>query len=129
MSIKINIKATNIELTPDVREYVTKKVDLIEKYITVGDTSAMCDVEVGKTTMHHKTGDVFKAEIHLHVSGKYVYAVAEKSTLNSALDEVKDEIIKSLTSYKEKRKSLVRRGGALAKAMLKGIVSPFKRKK
>lgn len=126
--IKTNIKATNIELTDSVREYVFKKIELIEKYIEAGDTSAMCDVEVGKISMHHKTGDVFKAEINLRVHGTYIYAVAEKDTLNSALDEVKDEIIKSLTSYREKRKSLVRRGGAMVKAMLKGIAYPFKRK-
>ena len=126
--IKTNIKATNIELTDSIREYVFKKIELIEKYIEVGDTSALCDVEVGKTTMHHKTGDVFRAEINLRVSGKTFYAVAEKDTLNSALDEVKDEIIKSLTSYKQKRKSLVRQGGAMVKAMLKGMAYPFKRR-
>lgn len=129
MTIKTNIKATNIELTPDIKDYIFKKIELLEKYIDSKDTSAMCDVEVGKTTMHHQTGDIFKAEMHLRVSGKYVYAVSEKDTLNSALDEVKDEIARSIASYKKKRESLVRRGGAMVKAMIKGIGYPFRRRK
>lgn len=129
MTIKTNIKATNIELTPDIKDYIFKKIELLEKYIDSKDTGAMCDVEVGKTTMHHQTGDIFKAEMHLRVSGKYVYAVSEKDTLNSALDEVKDEIARSIASYKKKRESLVRRGGAMVKAMIKGIGYPFRRRK
>lgn len=125
--IKTNIKATNIELTDSIREYVAKKIELLEKYIEVGDTSALCNVEVGKVTMHHRTGDVFKAEINLRVSGKNFYAVVEKDTLYSALDEVKDEIARALSSGKKKKESLVRRGGAKIKAILKGII-PFRRK-
>lgn len=128
MKIKTNIKATNIELTPDIREYVFKKIELLEKYVDPNDTSVMCDVEVGKTTMHHQTGDIFKAEMNFRISGKYVYAVAEKDTLNSALDEVKDEIARSIASRKKKREGLMRRGGAMVKAMIKGIGYPFRRR-
>ncbi|MFM2357796.1 MAG: hypothetical protein RJA61_533 [Candidatus Parcubacteria bacterium] len=126
--IKTNIKATNIELTDSIREYVQKKIDLLEKYVEPNDSSAMCDVEVGKTTMHHKTGDVFKAEMNLHIAGKYVYAVSEKDSLNAALDDVKDEIARSISSHNKKRAGLVRRGGALVKAILKGATYPFRRK-
>ena len=58
-----------------------------------------------------------------------MYAVSEKDTLNSALDEVKDEIARSIASYNKKRISLVRRGGAVIKAMLKGVAYPFRRRK
>lgn len=127
MNIKINIKATNIELTEDIKGYIYKKIELLEKYIDSSDVGVMCDVEVGKTTMHHQTGDIFKAEMHLKISGKYIYAVSEKDTLNSALDEVKDEIARSVTSNKKKRESLVRKGGAIVKAMIKGVGYPFRR--
>jgi len=128
MSIKTNIKATNIELSDDIRDYVNKKIELLEKYIEVDDTSALCNVEVGKTNLHHRTGDIFRAEINLRVSGHDYYAVSEKDVLNAALDDVKDEIARALASRKKKRENLVRRGGAKIKAILKGII-PFRRNK
>ena len=116
--MKINTKATNITLTSDISSYLSKHLAVIEKLVS--DT-AMCDVEVGKTTMHHKTGDVFMAEINIVVEGKSFYAKAEREDLYAAIDQVRDEIFRMLTDYKAKRKTLVRRGGAMIKNMLKGF--------
>ena len=65
----INVKATNIKLTPDISDYIDKRFNSFEKFIASKDTSVLLNVEVGKTTGHHQSGDIFRAEINLHISG------------------------------------------------------------
>jgi ribosomal subunit interface protein len=81
----------------------------------------MCYVEIGKTTGHHKTGDLFKSEITLHIGGKVFRASAEKEDLYSAIDVVTEEVAEELRSFKNKRKSLIRRGASKIKSIIKGF--------
>lgn len=116
-----NIKATNIELTPAISDYVEKKFNAFDKFVPAGDTSGMCQVEVGKTTKHHKSGDYYKAEVNLRLSGKNFYAVSEKDDLYAAIDEVKDEIIYQITSSKDKSTTLMKKSALKIKNVLKGL--------
>jgi len=115
-----NIKATNIEITPAISDYIDKRFSAFDKF-TQGDESARCDIEVGKTTHHHKNGDIFKAEVNLHISGKNFYAMIEKDDLYAAIDLVKDEIVRALTTHKDKGLSLMRKGALKMKNALKGF--------
>ncbi|MCR4279478.1 MAG: ribosome-associated translation inhibitor RaiA [Candidatus Zambryskibacteria bacterium] len=117
--MKINIKATAIELTPAITDYVHNKLSALEKYVTNVDTVAQ--VEVGKTTQHHKTGEIYKAEVHITGAGVDLYAVTEAHDLYAAIDMVKDEIVRNTTELKSKRESLSRRGGRMVKDMMKGL--------
>jgi ribosomal subunit interface protein len=117
--MKINIKATGIELTPAVSDYVHKKVGMIEKYVD-GDSLVVAQVEVAKVTEHHKLGEVFRAEIHL-TGGMDVYAAEETEDLYASIDKVKDEVISELTTQKGKQITLTRRGAAMFKAAAKGF--------
>ena len=119
--MKINIKATGITLTPAISEYIHKKIVVIEKYLTKENTETMVQMEVGKSTHHHKSGPVFRAEIRL-VSGNIdLYAVSEQEDLYAAIDIVKDEIVHSLTHEKGKRQTLARRGAEMLKSIIKGL--------
>lgn len=117
--MKTNIKVTNITLTPAISDYIEKKVDMLEKFFEGEEVLAR--VEIGKTTKHHKSGDVFKAEVHLIFGGYDHYAVAERDDLYAAIDEVKDEIARGVTSKKKKTMSLIRRGGGQIKNIIKGL--------
>lgn len=118
--MKINTKATNIELTPAIKEYIEKKITMLGKFIR--DTDAvLINVEVGKTTKHHKSGDFFKAEIHLMENGKNHYAVVETDDLYAAIDEVKDEIVREMTSSRKKALHLWRQSGAMLKNLMRGL--------
>lgn len=123
--MKINVKATGIELTPAISDYVDKKISALEKYFSQSP-DAVARVEVGRNTQHHKSGEVFKAEVHIMGSGFDLYAVSESTDLYSAIDIVKDEIARELTRVKGKRFALARRGGRFVKNMMKGL-NPFKR--
>lgn len=117
--MKINIKATGIELTPAISDYVSKKISALEKYIKNSD--AVAQVEVGRSTQHHKSGEIFRAEVHVAGSGLDLYAVSEQSDLYAAIDIVKDDIVQNALQSKGKRVTIYRRGARAVKDMIKGL--------
>lgn len=122
--MKINIKATNIDLTPAISDYVEKKVSTLEKYL---NGEIVAQVEVGKTSEHHKSGDIFRAEVHITGVGLDVYASSEQSDLYAAIDLVKEEMSTTLQRGKNKKEALYRRGARMIKDMLHRR-NPFKRR-
>lgn len=124
--MKINIKATGIELTPAIYNYTEKKVLTLEKYLEASE-GVVAQVEVGKSTNHHKSGDIFRAEVHIIGSGLDLYAMSEQADLYAAIDLVRDEINQKVINLKGKRQTLTRRGAQAIKNMMKGL-NPFKKR-
>jgi ribosomal subunit interface protein len=119
--MKINERGINMTITPEIKDFLYSKLAHLDKYIDPADDSIICDVELGMTTRHHKNGDIFKAEINLFMAGKTMRAVAEKEDILSAIDIAKDEIVREITVNKDKKISLVRRGGSKIKGLVKSI--------
>lgn len=118
--MNINIKATHIELTEAIKNYVEKKVLSLEKYIHDDPQNVHADVEVGKISHHHRSGDIFRAEIRLNFKGKEIYVVAEKDDLYAAIDEMRDTTERECTALKDKKLTLAKRGSAKAKKVIRG---------
>lgn len=118
--MKTTIKATNVTLTDNINDYVEKRLAAIEKLVSGDDTSALCAIEVEKTTEHHKSGQIFRAEFNLHISGGDFRAESSKETLFDAIDSAKDEIVRELRRHKNKKIKNVRRGGAKLKGRIHG---------
>ena len=116
----INIKATNMDLTPAIEEYVNNRLDRIEKFIKEGE-SANIYVEVGKTTHHHKKGDLYKAEFNIEIAGRKFFTESEKNDLYAAIDDAKEEIVKRIINQKDKKETLFKRGATSVKKMMKGF--------
>ncbi len=106
--MKLNIKATNIVLQDSIKDYLQKKIASIEKLIkdTDGDLVKM-DVELGRETNHHKTEDIFRAEINCQIGKNLLRAESRQSELASAIDIVKDEIVKEIKSFKGRRRTKI----------------------
>ncbi len=119
--MKIKEKYTNIESTSAISSYLHQKLSHLEKFISQNTESALCDIELAKTTNHHKNGDIFKAEINLSVSGNQYRVVSEEPDLYAAIDIAKDSMVRELQTNKDKKVSLARRGGAKIKNLIKGI--------
>ena len=119
IGMNISIKSTNIELTPALKDYTEKRISGISKF-TGEDIVAL--IEIGKTTAHHKSGEVFRAEANVTTSlGKQFRAVSEKSDLYEAIDDVRNEMVRVLSSSKGKKEALWKRGARRMKNMLKGF--------
>ena len=123
--MNINIKATNMELTEAIRNYVNKRIMSFGKLLK--ESSSVINVEVGKTTRHHNKGDFFKAEINMITDGNKFYTAVEREDLYAAIDEAKENVLRELTRSKDKRMTLYKRGATSVKKMLKGITkrNPF----
>jgi len=124
--MKINIKATGIELTEAIQEYAEKKVGALEKYFKHSSDSHLVQVELGKTTNHHKEGAIFRAEIHI-TGGMDVYVASEEEDLYAAIDLMEADAARELQSEKSKRFKLLRRGQRTLKDMVRGIGNKFRR--
>lgn len=124
--IKKILKGTNLSLTPAIEMAADKIVAALDKYVDNSDTSALCEIEVARTTNHHRSGEIFRAEINFHSRVGSLRAEAEKEDLYAAMSAAKDELVEALRSKKAKKISFVRRSGLAVKNMLKGL--PWKKK-
>lgn len=116
--IKHHVKATNMELTGAISDYLEKKLSVLDKYIK-SETAGIARIEVGKTTKHHNKGDVFRAEINLEFSGSKFRAEAEADDLYKAIDIVKDDITHEVTRASKKKKHMLKKGNQKIKKMIK----------
>ncbi|MBI5728420.1 MAG: ribosome-associated translation inhibitor RaiA [Candidatus Magasanikbacteria bacterium] len=103
--MQITIKATGINLTPAINDYVTAKIGGLEKYLKKLDRGAVeAAVEVGRNTRHHNKGSIFRAEINLKLPGRMLRAEESSDDLYAAIDLVHDEIKRQIISFKDKLK-------------------------
>lgn len=95
------IKATKIKLTPEIKEYINKKMDMLDKYL--GKVVPIsCHVEVGLLVGGQKNGDIYRVEAILELP--HVVLVIEKHSeeLTKSIDKVKDQLVRAITKYREK---------------------------
>ncbi|MBI5799007.1 MAG: ribosome-associated translation inhibitor RaiA [Candidatus Yonathbacteria bacterium] len=122
--MQIKIKTTNIELTSAIENYVEEKIWSVEKFAMPHENeNPVVEVEIGKTTNHHEHGDVFRAEVNLSVRGKHFRATSEKDDLYAAIDDMRNELVRELSSHKDKTRTLVRKGAGMIKNMLRFGIS------
>lgn len=114
----IKIKGTQIDITDAIYDYIHKKLSGFEKFLSDG---SKIEVEVAKTTNHHHHGDIFKAEININIKGKFHRAVSQKADLYSAIDEARDEMFNILSSNKDRKQTLWKKGAQKIKNITKGI--------
>lgn len=101
--MNLRIKATKIELTQAIKEYVQEKMDMLEKYLSNVQV-INCDVEVGVSVGGQQHGEIFFCEVNLNVPHDFLRVRKEEENLYKAIDKVKDHLEQSIIKYKEKRK-------------------------
>lgn len=96
--MNIRIRANKIKLTETIETIINEKLGGLNKYF---DNIINIEVEVGKTTAHHRKGDVFRAEVNLEVPKKIIRVEAETDDLYKSIIQVKDKLKIELVKYKE----------------------------
>lgn len=119
--IKKILKGTGLGLTPAIESAADRIVEALDKLVDPTDTSAIAEIEVARTTNHHRSGDIFRAEINFHYRHGSLRAEAERADLYAAMTAVKDEIVEILRSKKSKKIDFIRKSGLKLKNMLKGL--------
>lgn len=119
--MNVNIKATNIDLTDAIREYVHSKVSALEKLIG-NDENINLYVEIGKESNHHNKGeDVYMCEVRMRFAGKDYYVKNFNADLYAAVDQTKDDLLRDVKSDKNKGQTLFIRGARSLKKRIKGM--------
>lgn len=123
--MKIDIKATNMELTPSLNTYINEKVGALEKFVNVpmmhedfqGTSPVEAFVEIAKTTKHHKHGEVFRAEINIKILGELLRVEASEWDLRIAIDEARTLMERQLSKFKEGKKAEFKKGAQTLKRL------------
>ena len=82
-----------------MRVFVEDRIGGLDKFIE-GEVEAK--VEIGLPSTHHRSGDVYYAEVNLKIGGKLLRAEASNADLRNAITEVKDELQIQIKKFKEK---------------------------
>ena len=106
--MNINIKAKKITLTDEIKDYVQKKMDMLEKFL--GDVPVInCDFEVELTIGDQNSGNIYRAEANIDVPGDLLRVDKTEQDLYKAIDKVKDHLEMVIKKYKGKKLSQKRR--------------------
>ena len=117
--MKYTTKVTDMELSVAVEEYIEKKMAALDK-VAVSMGVATAHVEAGRTTRHHRTGDVFRVEIMVRAKGKDLRAEALGKTVLEAMDKAQEDMRTELERLKEKSVDSIKIGGRAIKKLIKG---------
>lgn len=115
-----------MSVTEAVHDYVIKRITNLGKLLSGieekdGEVGVFFDVS--KTTNHHKSGEVYRADCSVMIDGKKFYASSEKEDLYEAVDEVKENLFREIRRSKNKKEALFLRGANKVKSILKGFTN------
>jgi ribosomal subunit interface protein len=104
LAMNIKIKATKLVISPPLREYVEGKVRRLSKLVKRWDASGalVINVEVARTTRHHRKGKVYYAEANLKLPGTMLRASEEHWDIRAAIVKMLLKLKKEIERYKQK---------------------------
>lgn len=100
----INIKGTNLDLTPAIKEYIEMRINPLERFLGKAEfgSDIIARVEIARTTEHHHKGDVFRAEVNVDISAKNIArAESVSEDIRAAIDEAAGKLQRQLVRHKE----------------------------
>jgi len=101
LEMKIQITGKNMGITPNIRRIIDEKIGGLSKFLGNFDSDLIIvDVEVGRPSRHHRSGDIFYAEVNLSLPGNMLRAQAERDDLTKAIVKVRSELKIQIEKYK-----------------------------
>lgn len=92
--MQLNITGHHVELTDSMKEYVTTKLQKLERHID-GITNVQVTLSVEKLRQ--------LAEATLHISGADIHGTSEHEDMYAAIDLLVDKLDRQLLKHKEKQ--------------------------
>jgi ribosomal subunit interface protein len=107
--MKTTIKATKLDISEAIRSALDKKIILpIERLLKKNDVVNL-DLEVARTTQHHRHGDVFYAEANLKLGKVFLRAEANSSDIFDAINILHDALLREIKHFLDKQLTKERR--------------------
>ena len=103
--MKLHLKSTNLEITPSLQNYFEKKIGSLERFLKQWSKEGVVEVwaELARTTKHHRSGEVFRAEADIRLPGKILRAEAKAEDIRLTIDLVRGKLFGEIKKYKTKR--------------------------
>ncbi len=113
--LNYNLKGTGLSITPELRSYLDRKLEGIEKFLQ--DPSHV-DVELEYQEMRH--GEHYRAELTVESAGSVYRASAWGESMHAAIDVANNAVFGELSRNKKKRLHIFRRSAARVKDYIRG---------
>lgn len=107
--MRIIIKTKNLELDDLLEDLVNKRMASFRKLVENLQKSSELLVGVERETMHHRKGDIFRAEAIINLPKANLVARAHGENLSRVIAEIKKELEGEVRKYKAKIIELPRR--------------------
>ena len=107
--MRTDIKATKLELSGEIKDYIQKKMNMLERYL--GNIQVLnCHVEIGLAVGGQKNGQIYRAEANLDLPGELLRVERNATDIFKAIDKVKEHLVDQIKKYKEKKIERKRKG-------------------
>jgi ribosomal subunit interface protein len=117
--MNINIKGTGLELTPEIKSYILKRINGLEKFFRGQDKESINILfEIGQKG-GQKSGDIFHADCVIESLGEKFYASTDKGDVFEAIDEIKDILFREISRNKNKKWDVFYKGARKIKDIMK----------
>jgi len=125
--MKITIKATKIELNPEIKKFIEEQINSLEKFAKGIFGEKYYDGFFGKgkpraearVEVKGKERGYYYVECNLNFPKKLIRSESLKKDLKAAIYEIKDELQREIKEYKEKFFAKFKRGARKLKRELK----------
>lgn len=114
----INLKSTNITISPGLASLIDEKFATLEKALPREAPDATCEVELERLP-EHQSGKIYRVEANLFVAGTMYRGQTTEEQIEKAIDVVRDELRRALQRASGKRQGFVKRGGKMLKDMMR----------
>lgn len=112
------IKTSHDEFMDQVSSLASERFNLLERVLSDKAQEARLSLYVTRETKQRQ-GKVFSAVGNVVVDGKQFHADALAETVESAVDRVRDELVREVRKSNGRTKRLMRKGGIAFKALLR----------
>lgn len=115
--MQINITNQNFELTEAIKNYAEDKFSTVTKYIN--DNNATLNIDIGKTSLHHKHGNMYEVKANLKYGSRKLYIENVHQDVYASIDEAKDKLADEIAASGDKDRSLLRKFARKFKKLIK----------
>ncbi len=104
--MKINIHSELLQVTDSIEAYISKRLGSLSKHLKRFETKGeyILQIEVSRTTRHHRKGEVYYVEATLPLPRKTIRIEQYDEDLHAGIDMLRDRLTVELEKYKEKIK-------------------------
>lgn len=109
--MRITIYAPDINLSPDINDYLEKKIGRLEKFVPSVDRGKEQPEPETRIKIERESarGDLYKIGAELVLVRQVIAVSAQDHDVFQAIDEIKSKLQRELRSYSGKKETIYRR--------------------